>query len=373
MNIAVVTLGWYAITQRPHHWGNSAVRCGHEVDIYTLGRPLRNYFRSSTTQNSELHVVAMSKSLVEIVLFQLRFTAAGKRHLLKRFGAFVNRRLFRNPLKKYDVIIIASEPFALPFQPSPAKIVYDSMDDWEFFPGVEENVLEAERMLVNNADSVLVVSQALYEKCANRYGAAKLTLIPNGCDYNHFSSVPRHKYNESRTVIGYTGNITEWFDWDSVLNLAITMPNALIRLVGPYRDVPTNLPNNIELLGRQPYDKMPGYNSTCDVCIIPFKGNDDLVRSVSPIKLYEYLASGCPVVSTPMDDVYRLLEEGVVHVASSPSDFVIEVLRAVALSWDDALVTRRRSVAQKHSWDSRWKAIEEGLGIINRGASNGDK
>lgn len=355
MKIAIVTLGWHSVTQRPHHWADSAVRFGHDVDIITVGRPIHSYFRRNK-RPSRHNVISMPKNLTEILLFKLGFADAAKNHLFSRFAKYVDKILSRRT-KSYDLVIIASEPFPLSTHSHSAKFVYDCMDDWEFFPGVQQSLLQSEQLLANSADFISVVSQSLYNKFERTYGFNKLMLVPNGCDYEHFSTKIRARNQDNRIVIGYTGMIMEWFDWNVVIHLACTIPNVIVRLVGPYKNLPVDLPRNIEILGRQPYEKMPEYNAVCDVCIIPFKSDDELVRSVSPIKLYEYLASGCPVVSAPMDDVCQLAEDGVVHLAKTLAEFTDGVILAAALSWDEDLINKRRRVAQDHSWDSRLKNI----------------
>ncbi|MCK5644612.1 MAG: glycosyltransferase, partial [Gammaproteobacteria bacterium] len=101
------------------------------------------------------------------------------------------------------------------------------------------------------------------------------------------------------------------------------------------------------------YDQLPGYVGAFDVGLIPFQVNE-ITRATSPIKLYEYLAAGVPVVSAPLPEVEDF--EGVT-AASSPEEFAGAIHRALESSRDPALVGRLREQAREHEWETRAELI----------------
>jgi glycosyltransferase involved in cell wall biosynthesis len=107
---------------------------------------------------------------------------------------------------------------------------------------------------------------------------------------------------------------------------------------------------NIRLLGSQPYQALPELLAQVDVAMIPFM-IDDLIKATSPIKLYEYLAAGLPVISTPMPEVLPFVEPGVVTCAESAAEFAqaAEELRSTAAT------LRRQEVARQHTWVQRFQ------------------
>jgi glycosyltransferase involved in cell wall biosynthesis len=119
---------------------------------------------------------------------------------------------------------------------------------------------------------------------------------------------------------------------------------------------------NVHLLGMKGRGALPGYLKAFDVCLIPYLIND-FTRSIYPLKLHEYMASGKPIVTTriPACEEYR----DVMRIAETPEEFLAHVM--AALREDDAEMRRRRmQIAQENSWERRVqeksRLIEEHLG-----------
>ncbi len=144
--------------------------------------------------------------------------------------------------------------------------------------------------------------------------------------------------------------------------MAAARPDWQLVLIGPVVKIdPQALPKapNIHYLGPKPYDALPSYLAGWDVALLPVARNES-TRFISPTKTPEYLAAGCPVVSTPIADVIRPYgEQGAVHIAGSPERFVDEV--AGALAADRANPAWHRAVAdvlKDKSWDRTWEAMD---------------
>lgn len=247
-------------------------------------------------------------------------------------------------------------------------VVYECVDDYPSYKGLlkRQVVAHLEDELLWKADVVIVTAASLYADRKDR--AKRIHLIPNGAEVDHFESVMNTETQVSSLVaqiphpiVGFLGGIANWIDVDLIRHIACARPHWSVVLVGPVtvgnsiRKI-KSLPN-IHLLGRQPYDSLPGILKAFDVCINPFI-LDDLAKGVSPLKFYEYLATGKPIVSTDMPEVSQFGE--LVRIAHSPDEFVFAIESALSEN-DSALAQRRRSEAHKHSWDSRFAQVEQAV------------
>ena len=118
---------------------------------------------------------------------------------------------------------------------------------------------------------------------------------------------------------------------------------------------------NIELRDPVPQEELPGLISSFDVCLNCFADND-LSRDVSPCKFYEYLATGIPVVSTPVPLQVRDFADSIC-IASGAADFAARVEEALTEAPGDERAARRIAHARSCSWEERVKSIREKAGL----------
>ena len=114
---------------------------------------------------------------------------------------------------------------------------------------------------------------------------------------------------------------------------------------------------NVHRLGAVPSDEIPEYVSTFDVGIVPFVV-DELTRAVSPLKMYEYLAAGVPVVATPLP---VCVAHPMVRTAASVDGFASEIEAAAAERGTEEFEVRARAAADEASWDSRVEIVRHQL------------
>ncbi len=237
------------------------------------------------------------------------------------------------------------------------RVVYDCMDEWENFPGIEPPLLAMERQLVQRCDLLAVTAQRLYDKWQTFQ--RPMVLARNAADFDFFAERCQPNAlleNNKHPIVGYYGAIADWFDVELMAELARQRPHFHFVLLGGTFDVDVarlrGLPN-VQLLGQQPYETMPQYLFHFDACIIPFKINP-ITEATDPVKLYEYLSGGKPVVSVKLPELtpYR----DYVYLADGAADFAAKLDQAIAEN-DPQTVLRRKSLAQQHTWAERYKQI----------------
>jgi teichuronic acid biosynthesis glycosyltransferase TuaH len=242
-----------------------------------------------------------------------------------------------------------------------SAVVYDITDDW-ISPIQSEPmrrlITAQDAALCRRADAVIVCSDKLREM---KQGLTRrLALIPNGVETEHYSAVlkpgqvPDAATAWNSPVFGYTGTIhPERVDVDLVLTLSRSFPGGTVALVGPdllssADRARLDTAGNVVRTGPVPYHNLPDYMRAFDVCITPHCMST-FTESLNPIKLWEYLAGGKPVVSTNVAGFRDY--PALVHLSNTPNEFVA-ACRA-ALEEPASGGQARQSEAQKHTWEAR--------------------
>jgi hypothetical protein len=251
-----------------------------------------------------------------------------------------------------------------------ARAVYELIDELHVFRGDAAEIAANHERLLDTADVVVATARNLLAQVAVRRPDA--ILCPNAADYEHFRRarepslrVPEElarRLRPGRPVVGYYGALATWFDYELVRFAALERPDVDFVLIGPDYDgslAATDLPSlaNVHRLDSQPYATLPAYLRAFDVAMIPFVIND-ITESTSPIKLFEYMAGGKPVVTTPMQECLRHPE---VLVVRDGTELVASLERALALARDGAYLASLDAVARENTWAARVAQIRAAL------------
>jgi glycosyltransferase involved in cell wall biosynthesis len=244
-------------------------------------------------------------------------------------------------------------------------LVYDCVDEYTAFPAYKnckEWLAARERKLCENADLVFTTAPALFER-KRAYNPANTHYVHNVGDADHFkkaldshTEVPADLGALPKPVILFIGAVSNYklnIDW--LLRLARDRPNYQLALIGPIgvSDPSTNVSAlrampNVHVLGQRGYPQLPGYLKGCDVAVIPYRLNE-YTESVFPIKFFEYLATGKPVVVSRLPALEGFLDS--VQVADDEESFVRECDRALASGSEGA--RERVALADANSWSKR--------------------
>jgi glycosyltransferase involved in cell wall biosynthesis len=239
-----------------------------------------------------------------------------------------------------------------------AFAVYDCVDDYaEQAAGARNRALiaDADRVAAARSRVVFATTTPLAERHVRTN--PRTHLVRNVGDFEHFSGAAARADLAAlpRPVYGFAGNfLPAKVDLPLLIDFASGLAEGTLLLAGPVRtgvaehlERLASLPN-VRLLGAVPYDDLPAVVAAFDVALIPYLEND-YTRSCFPLKLYEYLAAGKPVVATGLPEL-RGMEPDV--VVAKPDEFAAAAARALELE-TPADVERRSAIAARNTWETR--------------------
>ena len=255
-----------------------------------------------------------------------------------------------------------------------SALVYHCVDDLAAYPGVDRAAFEAnERRLLQLTDVCIASSRPLAAALRER-GADRVLYWPNPADTRAYTAARADEpHRRERPVVGFIGAVQEHkVDLDLVRACAELRPEWDWRLIGPVglgiRDSAIDsesFPANVQFPGGLHRDALPEAVASFDAAIVPYRVNP-YTTGVFPMKVFEYLAAGLPVVSTPLPSLVGEVDH--VAFASGAEEFVAAVEQALAT--DDAATRSERSAyAAGHSWEARTAEALDLLAALREGRS----
>lgn len=355
-------IDWHFRIQRPQHLARELARAGHRV-----------FFVSPLIERAEAPGFAVQRLDDELPLYHVQLSTP--RAPIIYSGLITEREgevledLTRDVLRwiaPREVWSLVEHPGwgTLPGLAPNARLIYDWMDNHQGFAGTDPELVHAERALVERADLVLVTSELLRRGAEGQ--ARAVEVLRNAGEFEHFHPAGLEGPRKERPVIGYYGALAEWFDTQLVRHVAQRFPAAEVRLVGAdTAEVAAGLAGelNVRTTGEVPYAELPAQLAEMDVCLIPFQLNE-LTRATNPVKVYEYLAAGKPVVTTNLPEIRDGgLDEFVARCKSGE-----EFLRAVEAALDEPPDDPRRAArverAREETWERRGAALRAAVGRV---------
>ena len=357
-------IDWDFRFQRPQQLGTQFGRHGHRVfylsttQFLAPGGPAWDLSRK-TDGVGELRI----RSRRPLDIYRGRLDAEDLEALAESFETLAR------DLAIGDAVSLVQIPFWAPIAERLRErlgwsVVYDCMDEWTNFPGFGADVLAIEENLVRRSDVTVVSADRLLEKWQDT--APRLTLAKNGIDAEHY----RRFYAPNdllagarRPIIGYYGALASWVDAPLLSKIADAHPDATLVLAGGHFDVDLSgieKRPNVRLLGQRPYEEMPKLLYDFDVCMIPFLVND-ITEATNPVKFYEYLYGGKPVVAPALTELLPYADLSYLARGGDHEEFLAQLGRALAEPKDDPRRAERRKVAEENDWAHRYEAIAEGL------------
>jgi len=349
-------IDWHFRFQRPQQLVAKFAEDGHRCYYLatTFGRQKGKVVRQQIEDN--IHEVGLPGP-PGLSIYTDSLTAEACERMLEGLG---NLRL-ADGLE--DVVCLVQLPFWEPLASAAGKrwgwkVVYDCMDEHSGFSTNRRSISEDEVRLFEASDLVLASAQPLVRK-ASRH-ARKVLYLPNAADFDHFATSGGPSKSSGRPVIGYYGAISEWFDVEMVRLAAQQRPLWQFDLIGNTfgADVSSlRHLQNVNLLGEVPYSELPSHLQRFDVATIPFRMTP-LTEATNPVKFYEYLSAGKPVVSVPLPELEPYKD--LYYPAASPDQFVSQIDLALKEAGSDA-VGARREFARANTWRARYTTLKHGI------------
>ncbi len=228
------------------------------------------------------------------------------------------------------------------------------------------NIVEKYEYAMNNKKVYVVVSADELEKdVIKRRGKTNLAFSSNGVDYQFFQN-NNEKYklekeyldiiNNGKINICYYGALAKWFDYDLVAKIAQTNKYNIILFGIKYDEsFDEKMVNNenIYFLGTRDYKVLKYYAQKCDILTIPFVLND-ITKSTSPVKIFEYMALHKPIVTTDMKECRKYKS---VLIGKNHEDFLKKIDQAYKLRNDKKYLQILDNEAQENDWSKKAEAI----------------
>ncbi len=238
----------------------------------------------------------------------------------------------------------------------PRKLLFYDFNDSPFqFAAVPAWAQGYWRRMLGQVDVFFVVSE-YYRRQLAAQTDRPLVVLGNGVEYAHFSTpraVPDELAALPRPLVGYVGLLSHFLDFEALEAIRRAHPGGTLVLIGPGSPATAAAVAalaaraGVRVPGPVPYERLPAFVQALDVGIIPFRANDPYVQGINPNKVYQYLAAGVPVVTTPVLD--RTPDPPRLAFATDPDGFRAAVDRALAAPRDRAAL---QAMARPHDWDA---------------------
>lgn len=286
-----------------------------------------------------------------------QFPKEYKFKLIKCINKIIFKLCVRN-IKSYDYIWITSPLLydLIPYNYK-GKVIYDCMDNHVSMASnyMKKKISEQEKKLINRADYIFASSIKLIETIP---GLSNAHLLRNGYIYQEPKPVQVPKKKETY-VISYFGTISSWFDFQLLEHSCKKFQNIEYHLIGPEEKAlainKNQLSSNIIFEGVVQHDKLYKKISNDDALIMPFKIND-IILSVDPVKLYEYICFGKCIISVWYPEIDRF--EPFVYFYRNEQEY-FDLLSDLSIKGFPAKydTLQQKNFLYKNTWDKRYDQI----------------
>jgi hypothetical protein len=352
-----VDWGW--IRQRPHHLAEG-LAAQHELEVVYP----RSWRRSALVRNES---AVTRRGLLQVPLRRHLPLAAAVDTTLKRLAVRAELAAFQP-----DVVWLTHprlEPLLPDELPPGAILVYDCMDDALAFPDTpveRRGLAEAEARLAWRSALVFASSARLAELLVARgFPQARLELLGNAGDAEIAPRAPAARAPGAPLRAAYFGTISSWLDFAAILHALDAIPELEVSLVGP-REAPVPSHPRLAVRGPVPHERLAGLAAEADVLLVPFQ-RTELVESVDPVKLYEYVAFGREIVSLRWAESEKFARFA--HLYDTPAELVaaLDLVRRGGGRPGEHDLAERTEFLRRNSWGAR--AAQAGAALCRaRGA-----
>lgn len=250
------------------------------------------------------------------------------------------------------------------------KLIYEYIDhlsaELSGTKNLPKNILDKYNYVMEHDNTyVVATADALMDEVIKRRGKKNLVYSSNGVDYNFFKSFDEEfsfdaDFNKvlsiGKPIVMYYGALANWVDYDLIKSLAKTNKYSIVLFGVKYdSSFDDNLKSvsNVFFLGKRDYKVLKNYARCADVLMIPFKIND-ITKSTSPVKIFEYMALHKPIVTTNMPECRKYRS---VMIGHDKKEFIELIAKAMDMRVDSNYIKLLDKEALENDWSKKAKAI----------------
>lgn len=352
----VMNVEWNWIKQRPHFIAEAL------AETYDMSIIYQHRYKRSGLQNRKNEEM----NLIPVYLIP---KISGIARL-----SFVNEYLLGIVIKYYikcinpDVIYLTypSQVCGL-LAGYKGKIIYDCMDNHPAFichKRKKEIIKRQEKSLIDRADIVLASSKKLIDILQGRYGdyvMDKIHLVRNGYNGEILKEKTRSSEKKKDLItFTYFGTISDWFDFEYILNSLVDFPNIRYELFGPIDGVKIPYHDRIVYKGVIEHDELLQNTYSTDCFIMPFVINE-IIESVDPVKIYEYINFNKNILCPFYPEIGRF--EKFVHYYTDYDSYKNQIKKLINEDSANYSEEERERFLLANQWKNRVKIITNCLDI----------
>lgn len=228
----------------------------------------------------------------------------------------------------------------------------------------------AQLACLDMADLLIAVSDGVHESYLTHTGyKGRSIVIPNGCDYTFYNQAPAIVPNENKKIVFYQGNIFNKLHYELLIDLVQVLPEWSFHFCGR---IVFNEPlwqqlcafKNVHYLGLLTSEQIRTESYRSTVGIIPFRDEDWLSKRSLPLKAFEYLACGIPVVSSPIDALKPYAT--VFSFATTVQEYKQYIEAAAFSRHDPDAIMQRKAIAKMQDYDLKFEQAMQAIYAVHK-------
>lgn len=341
-------VGWnIPLFQRSQHMANELTDDGY-LYFYRTSEQFDPHIKTVEKLKDRLYLVNMANFALQNAMFDLLKEYKGHKFLsLYSTDVYLDEQYIK---EKYT--------------DNGFKIIYEYIDELsdEISGHLPDFVYDRHKNIIEDKSNIAVGSaDKLIEEIEEIRGKENVAMITNGVQYDHWQyisdEVPeklKDIVSRGNPIIGYFGALAKWFDYELLKKVAKERPNYEIVLIGflydnSFKDSKIDELENVHYLGIVDYKELNKYSQYFTISTIPFLLND-ITESTSPVKLFEYMAMGHPIVTTDMRECRKYKS---VLIGKSHEDFIEKLDFALTLDKNDEYYNYLKEEALANTWKEK--------------------
>ena len=341
-------VGWnIPLFQRSQHMANELTDDGY-LYFYRTSEQFDPHIKTVEKLKDRLYLVNMANFALQNAMFDI----------LKEYKGHKFLSLYSTDVYLDDQYIKEK------YTDNGFKIIYEYIDELsdEISGHLPDFVYDRHKNIIEDKSNIAVGSaDKLIEEIEEIRGKENVAMITNGVQYDHWQyrsdEVPeklKDIVSKGNPIIGYFGALAKWFDYELLKKVAKERPNYEIVLIGflydnSFKDSKIDELENVHYLGIVDYKELNKYSQYFTISTIPFLLND-ITESTSPVKLFEYMAMGHPIVTTDMRECRKYKS---VLIGKSHEDFIEKLDFALTLDKNDEYYNYLKEEALANTWKEK--------------------